>query len=157
MFKSFWNQRPLLRHQKKDAGAPDTRPTGCPGKKAGLACEGFSMIAKTNFDRYLDNQLKDPAFAARFKQAGEAWDVAMQLAALRKETGLSQKDLAERVGTSQQQISRLESPSYEGHSLSMIRRVAEVLGASVRVQIQRERGKRKQAVAESEVVYKRKR
>ena len=115
------------------------------------------MRKKTNFDRYLDEQLKDPTFAARFKEAGEAWDVAMQLAALRKESGLSQKELAQRAGTSQQQISRLESPDYTGHSLSMLRRVAQVMGASVRVQIQRGRDKRKQAVAESEVAYKRKR
>jgi transcriptional regulator with XRE-family HTH domain len=115
------------------------------------------MKGKTNFDRYLDDNLKDPAFAARFKEAGEAWDVAMQLAALRKESGLSQGELARRVGTSQQQISRLESPSYEGYSLSMIRRVAQVLGASVRVQIQRGKSKRKHAVAESEVAYQHKR
>lgn len=112
------------------------------------------MKEKTNFDRYLEDELRDPNFAARFKEAGEAWDVAMQLAALRKEFGLSQKDLAERVGTSQQQISRLESPSYEGHSLSMIRRVAEVLGASVRVRIQRHKRPTKHAVAESGAKYK---
>ncbi len=112
------------------------------------------MKGKTNFDRYLEDQLRDPAFAARFKEAGEAWDVAMQLAALRKESGLSQKDLAVLVGTSQQQISRLESPGYEGHSLSMIRRVAEVLGASVRVQIQRHKRPMKYAVAESGANYK---
>jgi hypothetical protein len=34
---------------------------------------------KTNFDRYLEEQLKDPAFAVRFERAGEAWDVALQL------------------------------------------------------------------------------
>jgi transcriptional regulator with XRE-family HTH domain len=78
-------------------------------------------------------------------------------AALRKDAGLSQKDLAGRVGTSQQQISRLESPGYEGHSLSMIRRVAEVLGASVRVQIQQHKHLMKHAVAENEVAYKHKR
>lgn len=115
------------------------------------------MKGKTNFDRYLDDQLRDPAFAARFKDAGEAWDVAMQIAALRKEAGLSQRELAKRVGTSQQQISRLESPGYEGHSLSMLRRVAQVMGASVRVQIERGRGKSKPVVAESEVAYQRKR
>ena len=53
-----------------------------------------------------------------------------------KSPGLSQKELARRVGTSQQQISRLESPSYEGHSLSMIRRVAEALGAAVLLKIE---------------------
>ena len=115
------------------------------------------MTERTNFDRYLDDNLKDPAFAARFKEAGEAWDVAMQIASLRKESGLSQRELAKRVGTSQQQISRLESPGYEGHSLSMLRRVAQVMGASVRVQIQRGKRSRKHAVAESEVAYKRKR
>jgi len=40
-------------------------------------------VKKTNFDRYLEKQFQDPAFAARFKNAGEAWDVALQIAALR--------------------------------------------------------------------------
>jgi transcriptional regulator with XRE-family HTH domain len=88
---------------------------------------------KTNFDRYLEEQLKNPDFAERFERAGEAWDVAMQIAALREKAGLSQKDLARKLHTSQQQISRLESPSYEGHSLSMLRRVAKALGASLQV------------------------
>lgn len=114
------------------------------------------MKRRTNFDRYLEKQLKDPDFAVRFKKAGEAWGVALQIAALREESGLSQKELAKRVGTSQQQISRLESPSYEGHSLSMIRRVAEALGATVRVQIQRDKRPRRQAVAESGAKYKNK-
>ena len=94
------------------------------------------MKRPTKFDRYLKEQIKDPDFAARFKKAGEAWDVAIKLASLRKASGLSQRELAKRVRTSQQQISRLESPSYEGHSLSMLRRVAEVLGGTVRVEIQ---------------------
>ncbi len=91
------------------------------------------MMKKTNFDRYLEEQLQDPAFAGRFERAGEAWDVALQIAALRQEAGLSQKDLARLLRTSQQQISRLESPGYEGHSLSMLRRVADALQARVRI------------------------
>src|SRR2546430_8146455 len=90
-------------------------------------------MKRTNFDLYLDEQMKDPEFAARFEQAGEAWDVALQLAALRQQAGLSQKELARRLKTSQQHISRLESPGYEGHSLANLRRVAGVLKARVRV------------------------
>jgi transcriptional regulator with XRE-family HTH domain len=90
-------------------------------------------MKKTNFDRYLAQQLTDPAFAARFRRAGEAWDVALQIAALREQAGLSQQQLAVLLKTSQQQISRLESPGYEGHSLSMLRRVAGVLKVRVRV------------------------
>jgi transcriptional regulator with XRE-family HTH domain len=88
---------------------------------------------KTNFDLFLEKQLRDPNFAERFRRAGEAWDVALQLAALRQEAGLSQLELARKLKTTQQQISRLESPGYEGHSLSMLRRVAHVLNAQVRV------------------------
>ena len=106
------------------------------------------MKRKTNFDRYLEEQLKDPDFVRRYQKAGEAWDVALQLAALRKKAGLSQKELAQRVGTSQQQISRLESTSYEGHSLSMLRRVAEALGATVHINIQLPERPEQAAVAE---------
>jgi len=114
------------------------------------------MKRRTNFDIYLEEQLKDADFAARFKKAGEAWDVALQLAALRKKSELSQKELAQRVGTSQQQISRLESPSYEGHSLSMLRRVAEALGATLHVEIQRgqpQKQVRPRRVAEGKAKY----
>jgi ribosome-binding protein aMBF1 (putative translation factor) len=94
---------------------------------------------KTNFDLYLAEQLRDPSFVERFNRAGEAWDVALQIAALREKAGLSQKDLARRLKTSQQNISRLESPSYEGHSLAMLRRVARALHARVRVVLEPER------------------
>ena len=99
-------------------------------------------MKKTNFDRYLEAQMKDPLFAARFEHAGEAWDVAVQLAALRQQAGLSQKELARRLKTSQQHISRLESPGYEGHSLANLRRVADVLHARVRVTFEPETNKR---------------
>ena len=122
-----------------------------------MAREEYEVKRKTNFDRYLEEHLKDPDFAERFNRAGEAWDVALQLAALRKDSGLSQAELAKRVGTSQQQISRLESPNYEGHSLSMLRRVAEVLGASVKVKIYRQKPQERRAVAESGSKYKGKR
>ena len=111
------------------------------------------MKRRTNFDLYLEEQLRDAGFAERFRKAGEAWDVAIQLASLRKKSRLSQKELAKRVGTSQQQISRLESPSYEGHSLSMLRRVAEVLGATLHVEIQPKRAQSRQIVAEPKSIY----
>jgi transcriptional regulator with XRE-family HTH domain len=111
-------------------------------------------MKKTNFDRYLEEQMEDPAFAARFKQAGEAWDVALQLAALREQAGLSQQDLARKLKTSQQQISRLESTGYEGHSLSMLRRVAKVLHARVRVVLEADETGKAGALAEDTVPYR---
>jgi transcriptional regulator with XRE-family HTH domain len=112
------------------------------------------MMKKTNFDRYLQKQLQNPTFADRFKKAGEAWDVALQIAALRQQAGLSQKELAKMLKTSQQQVSRLESPGYEGHSLSMLRRVAKVLHANVRVVFEAARVKNEPHVAEPAAPYR---
>ena len=119
--------------------------------------EKRGMMKKTNFDKYLEEQLKDPAFAARFEGAGEAWDVALQIAALRQEAGLSQKNLAKLLKVPQQQISRLESPGYEGHSLSTLRRVARVLHARVRVVFEPEKKERGTRVAETAATYRSKR
>ena len=114
-------------------------------------------MKQTNFDRYLKEQLADPAFARRFERAGQAWDVALQIAALRQRAGLSQRELAKRVKTSQQQICRLESPGYEGHSLSMLRRVARELNAQVRVVIEPKEAVTTSRVAETPAPYRTKR
>jgi transcriptional regulator with XRE-family HTH domain len=110
-------------------------------------------MKRTNFDRYLEKQMEDPAFVARFKRAGEAWDVALQIAELRKRARLSQKELAQLLQTSQQQVSRLESPGYEGHSVSMLRRVAKALHARVRIVFE-PISPRSENVAEPSEVYR---
>ena len=45
----------------------------------------------------------------------------------RTKAGLTQQQLAELVGTKQPVIARLEVADYEGHSLSMLQRVASAL------------------------------
>ena len=68
----------------------------------GRLAEKAYSVKKTNFDKDLDEQLKNPEFATRFERAREAWDVALQIAALRRQAGLSQKDLAKLLKVSQQ-------------------------------------------------------
>src|SRR3989442_10224576 len=114
-------------------------------------------MKKTNFDRYLAEQMEDPAFAARFKDAGEAWDLALQLAALRDQAGLSQAELARKLKTTQQQISRLNSPGYEGHSPTMHRRMAKALRARVRVVLEPDSAGKPDALVEHPLPYRVKR
>lgn len=49
--------------------------------------------------------------------------------------GLSQAQLAKLVGTTQSVISRLEDADYEGHSLTMLQRIAKALGRRLVVQM----------------------
>ena len=53
-------------------------------------------------------------------------EVAAQLYQIRIESGLSQRELAKKVGTSASVICRLENADYEGHSLAMQRVVEEM-------------------------------
>ena len=54
--------------------------------------------------------------------------IARMICDARKSAGLTQTELAARVGTSQPAIARLESADYQGHSLDLVARLAIVLG-----------------------------
>jgi ribosome-binding protein aMBF1 (putative translation factor) len=60
-------------------------------------------------------------------------DVAQQIYDLRTAAGLTQRELAERVGTAPSVICRLEDADHDGHSLSMLQRIAAVLNQRVEV------------------------
>ncbi len=53
--------------------------------------------------------------------------IAQQIYDLRSKAGLTQKQLADLVGTTHSVISRLEDADYEGHSLSMLQRISQAL------------------------------
>jgi ribosome-binding protein aMBF1 (putative translation factor) len=59
--------------------------------------------------------------------------VAQLIYVARTKAGLSQGQLAERIGTGQSAISRLEDADYEGHSLNMLQRIANALGQSLEI------------------------
>ena len=51
----------------------------------------------------------------------------------RKQAGLTQKELAERINTKQSVISRLENADYDGHTLVMLKKVADALDMNLEV------------------------
>lgn len=65
--------------------------------------------------------------------------VAQMILAAREKASLTQGQLAKLVGTTQSVISRLEDADYDGHSLSMLRRIAEALHHRVEVRLIRSR------------------
>jgi len=55
-------------------------------------------------------------------------EVAQMIYDARTKAGLSQRELAELVGSKQSVIARLEDADYDGHSLSMLQRIGDALG-----------------------------
>jgi ribosome-binding protein aMBF1 (putative translation factor) len=82
------------------------------------------------YDRYIG---EDRALAAAFEEELLTADIASQIYNLRKRAGLSQRQLAAKVGTTASVICRLEDSDYDGHSLSMLKRIAAALGRQVKV------------------------
>jgi ribosome-binding protein aMBF1 (putative translation factor) len=61
--------------------------------------------------------------------------VAQLIYDARTSAGLSQKELADMINTTQSVISRLEDADYEGHSLSMLSRIAQALNCEVKIDL----------------------
>ncbi len=62
-------------------------------------------------------------------------EIARKIYELRTKAGLTQRQLAQRVGTTTSVICRLEETDYEGHYLAMLRRVAAALGKRVEIRV----------------------
>jgi ribosome-binding protein aMBF1 (putative translation factor) len=71
--------------------------------------------------------------------------VAQMIYDARQKAGLTQKQLAELIGTKQQVVARLEDADYEGHSLSMLQRIASALGRRLDLSMTPIRRRRKPA------------
>ena len=85
-------------------------------------------------EEYIVEQMRDPEFRAAYEALEPEFELARQVIRLRLQRGLTQKELAERVGTQQSGISRLEGMN-QMPSLSFLRRVAEALDARVQIRL----------------------
>jgi DNA-binding XRE family transcriptional regulator len=72
-----------------------------------------------------------PRRIAELAEAEANDTVARKIYALRKRAGLTQQQLAKLVGTTTSVICRLEDADYQGHSLAMLRRIADALNKRV--------------------------
>jgi len=77
----------------------------------------------------------DAVRTASLEQERANAEIAQLIHDRRTTAGLTQKQLAELIGTRQSVISRLEDADYGGHSLSMLQRVAEALEQKVQVRM----------------------
>ena len=77
----------------------------------------------------------DPQLQEMYNEATLNAHVAQLIYDARTEAGLSQTELARMIDTTQSVISRLEEADYEGHSLSMLRRIAKALDREVKIDL----------------------
>ena len=85
------------------------------------------------FREDLQERLKDPEFAREYKALEPEYEIIRQVIQSRSEQNITQKELADRIGIKQSNISRLESGNYNP-SLEFLKKVAAGLGKEVHVE-----------------------
>ena len=75
-----------------------------------------------DFDRYLNEQMKDPDFKKEWDENEARYQLMMMVLRARNEEQLTQSELAERTGLRQSNISRIE----KGQSMPSIATLAKI-------------------------------
>ena len=83
-----------------------------------------------------------PTMEAMLKEEAQRLKLAAWLRKIRENAGISQTELAKRIGTTGSVISRLEDPDYEGHSLKTVQRIASALGMGLELTVVKGTGKK---------------
>ena len=86
-------------------------------------------MKQIRYEDFLKQELKNPKFRKEYESLEGEFALAKEIIELRIKSKLTQKQLAQQIGTSQPAIARLESGSYRNVSLSFLRRIADALGA----------------------------
>lgn len=92
------------------------------------------MTKAESWEDIKGSRADSPARRRGYERAGRAIRLAFEIRALREKKGLSQRELAERVGTTQSAIARLEAGNISP-SLPTLDKIAAALGAEVSLTI----------------------
>jgi DNA-binding XRE family transcriptional regulator len=95
-------------------------------KKKKATSDGVQILHR----RYYEGK---PERLAALEEARAEDELARKIYELREQAGLTQERLAKLVGTTSSVISRLEDSDYEGHSLTMLKRIAAAVNKRVEI------------------------
>lgn len=87
----------------------------------------------SSYRNFLEEQLKDPALKAEYDALEPEFAIIQAMIDARKTAGLTQKQLAERTGIAQADISRLENGN-ANPSLKTLQRLAKGMGMQMKIQ-----------------------
>jgi predicted transcriptional regulator len=88
---------------------------------------------KNSLEDFLKEQLKDPELRAEYEALEPEFAIIQAMIDARKNTGLTQKELAEKTGITQADISKLENGN-ANPSLKTLRRLAKGLGMRLKIE-----------------------
>lgn len=86
----------------------------------------------TDFDVFLAKQLKNKKIKEYFDKYGKQLEISYQISQLRRRKKISQKELAEKIGTTQSNVARMES-GRQNFTVNFLSEIASVLGSKLKI------------------------
>jgi len=86
-----------------------------------------------DFQSYLEEQLRDSKMRKLYDEYGKQLEIAYQILQLRKKTGMSQVELARKLGTTQSNVARIET-GQQNFTTSTLQKIAEALNRDLRIE-----------------------
>jgi DNA-binding XRE family transcriptional regulator len=77
--------------------------------------------------------LSTPEGRATYKEETAKKELWLQLVEARQAAGLTQAELAKRLGVSQAQVARIEKCGYDAYTLNTLRRYVQALGRTLEI------------------------
>lgn len=87
----------------------------------------------SEFKDFLNEQMQDPEFRKEFEYLQPEFDVIRAMVNARTSQNLTQKELAERTGINQADISKLENGT-RNPSLNLLKRLADGMGMRLKIE-----------------------
>lgn len=87
----------------------------------------------SDFKKFMNEQLKDPELKAEYDALGPEFTIIQAIINARKSSGMTQKQLSERTGIAQGDISKLENGS-ANPSIKTLQRLAEGMGMTLKIE-----------------------
>lgn len=97
---------------------------------------GHEEERMTKFNDFLEEELKNPEFKAEYDALEPEYAIIQAMIDARKESGLTQKELSEKTGINQADISKLERGN-ANPSLRTLKRLAAGMGRTLKVEFAR--------------------
>ena len=85
------------------------------------------------YQAWRDTLLGDPEAREIYKEEAAKKELWLQLVEARQAAGLTQAELARRLGVSQAQVARIEKSGYDSYTLNTLRRYVQALGKRLEV------------------------
>ncbi len=99
----------------------------------------FLKKGEQAYQNWRDALLADPVNKILYEEEAVKKEVWLQLVEARQASGLTQKQVAERLGVSQAQVARLERQGYNAHTLRSLQRYLAAIGNDYKLVVRVER------------------